>query len=62
MYPTPQMTVADMIVAYRLHHIKNGVLDGIPTTMADSCPSLCAMYDAVVSEPKVAAFLAKHAK
>ncbi|CAM9778932.1 unnamed protein product [Ectocarpus fasciculatus] len=56
------MTVADIMIAYRLHHMKNGVLDGIPTTIADSCPSLCAMYDAVVSEPKVAAFLAKHAK
>ncbi|CAM9452571.1 unnamed protein product [Ectocarpus sp. 6 AP-2014] len=57
-----KMTVADMMIAYRLHHMKNGVLDGIPTTIADSCPSLCAMYDAVVAEPKVAAFLAKHAK
>ncbi|CAB1115929.1 unnamed protein product [Ectocarpus sp. CCAP 1310/34] len=57
-----KMTVADIMIACRLHPMRNGVLDGIPTTIADSYPSLCAMCDAVVSEPKVAAFLAKHAK
>lgn len=50
------------MIAYRLHHIKKGVLDGIPSSLFDSYSSLSALYAAVVAEPKIAAFLAKHAK
>lgn len=57
-----QMSVADIMIAFRLHFLKIGVLDGIPTSIVDPYPSLCAMYDAVVGDPKIAAFIAKHAK
>ncbi|CAN0500132.1 unnamed protein product, partial [Scytosiphon promiscuus] len=41
---------------------KGGVLDGVPTTIADSYPNLIALHDSIVGEPKIAAFIAKHAK
>lgn len=50
------------MIAYRLHHIKNGVLDGIPTSLVDAHTSLSALYASIVGEPKIAAFLSKHAK
>lgn len=56
------MTVADIMIAYLLKVLKDGVLDGVPATIADPYPKLVALYDSVVGEPKIAAFIAKHAK
>lgn len=56
-----QMSVADMMITFNLFFIKTGILEGIPDSIVDPFPSLCAMYDAVVGDPKIAAFLAKHA-
>ena len=57
-----QMTVADFVIAFNIKHIKSGILDGIPTTIADSYPALSALHDSIIAEPKIAAFIAKHAK
>lgn len=56
------MTVADVMTAFRLHFLKMGILDGIPTTIFDAYPALTALYSSVVAEPKIAAFIAKHKK
>eukprot|EP00903_Cladosiphon_okamuranus_P011629 g10938.t1 len=61
-YFTDKLTVADIMTAFRLHFLKIGVLDGIPTTIFDSYPALNALYSSIVAEPKIAAFIAKHAK
>lgn len=60
-YPR-QMTVADIMIAYRINGLKSGVLDGIPADIADAYPNLVALHATVVAEPKIAAFMAKHAK
>lgn len=56
------MTIADIMMAYRVQGLKSGVLDGIPTDIVDAYPSLSALHATVVAEPKIAAFIAKHAK
>ena len=55
------MTVADIIIAYLLKVLKDGTLDGVPATIVDPYPSLVALHGRVVGEPKIAAFIAKHA-
>lgn len=57
-----QMTVADITVARLIKSLKDGALDGVPTDIADSYPKAIALYDSIVGEPKIAAFIAKHAK
>eukprot|EP00904_Undaria_pinnatifida_P010138 jgi/Undpi1/6254/HiC_scaffold_20.g08738.m1 len=57
-----KMTVADLTVAHKMKFLKDGALDGIPTTIADSYPNLNALYYNVVKQPKIAAFIAKHVK
>ncbi|CAN0112663.1 unnamed protein product [Scytosiphon promiscuus] len=57
-----KMGVSDIVIAYRLHLLKAGFLEGIPDSIADPYPSLNFMYDAVVGDPKIKAFLAQHAK
>lgn len=57
-----QMTVADLTVAHKIKYLKDGALEGIPATIADSYPNIIALYDNVVKQPKIAAFIAKHAK
>ncbi|CAM9821514.1 unnamed protein product, partial [Laminaria digitata] len=61
-YFAEKMTVADIMIALRIKGLKGGVLDGIPTTIADSYPNLIALHESVTGEPKIAAFIAKHAK
>ena len=56
------MTVADLMIAHKVKFLKDGALDGIPTTIADSYPKVMALYNSIVGEPKIAAFIAKHAK
>lgn len=56
------MTVADITVARLIKSLKDGALDGVPTDIADSYPKAIALYDSIVGEPKIAAFIAKHAK
>nr|WEU39138.1 glutathione S-transferase [Saccharina japonica] len=57
-----KMTVADITVARLIKSLKDGALDGVPTDIADSYPKAIALYDSIVGEPKIAAFIAKHAK
>ena len=56
------MSVADLTIAHKIKFLKDGALDGIPTTIADSYPNLNALYDNVVKQPKIAAYIAKHVK
>lgn len=57
-----QMTVADIVMVVRIKSLKDGVLDGIPATIADPYPSLMALYESVTSEPKISNFILKHKK
>lgn len=50
------------MIAFRIVHLKAGILDGIPTTIIDSYPSILALHDSVMAEPKILAFIAKHHK
>lgn len=54
-------TIADCQVIPRLSHCKNGVLDGIPTTILDGYPKLKAYYDRFCALPKVKAWYEKQA-
>nr|WEU39156.1 glutathione S-transferase [Saccharina japonica] len=56
------MTVADIIMGYLLKVLKDGTMEGVPTTIVDPYPSLIALRDSIVGEPKIAAFIAKHAE
>lgn len=56
------MTIADIMIAYRVNALKTGVLDGIPTDIVDACPKITALHASIMAEPKIAAFVAKHAK
>eukprot|EP00904_Undaria_pinnatifida_P002388 jgi/Undpi1/1214/HiC_scaffold_107.g14128.m1 len=61
-YFSDKMSVADIMFTYLMKVLKDGILDGVPTTIVDSYPNLTALHDSVVGEPKIAAFIAKHAK
>nr|WEU39139.1 glutathione S-transferase [Saccharina japonica] len=61
-YFSEKMTVADIMITTRLKTLKDGKYDGVPATIADSYPNLIALHDSIVGEPKIAAFIAKHAK
>ena len=56
------MTVADLNIAHKVKYLKDGALEGIPTDVVDSYPKVLALYNSIVGEPKIAAFIAKHAK
>ena len=40
----------------RLNWLKDGTLEGIPTTVVDEYPLLSALVDRVMSEPRIAAY------
>jgi len=48
-----QVTIADCQLIPRLRHLKKGILDGIPTTIMDGFPKLCAYYDRFHELPAV---------
>lgn len=54
------MTVADILIITRLKRLRGGDFDGVPATIVDPYPNLIALYDSIVGEPKIAAFIAKH--
>lgn len=56
------MTVADIVMAFRIVHLKSGHLNGVPTTIVDSYPRLCALHASVMAEPKIVAFIEQHHK
>lgn len=55
------MSVADIMITTRLKWLRDGDFDGVPATIVDSYPNLVTLYDSVIGEPKIAAFIAKHA-
>lgn len=56
-----QMSVGDILIANRLHKLTSGHFVGVPTTIVDDYPNLIALHDGIVGEPRIAAFIAKHA-
>nr|ABR09273.1 glutathione S-transferase 3 [Laminaria digitata] len=62
-YFAEKMSVADIMITTRLKTLRDGNYNGVPTTIFDSSyPNLNALYDSIVGEPKIAAFIAKHDK
>lgn len=55
------MSVADILIANRLNKLRNGHFVGVPATIVDPYPNLIALHDSIVEEPRIAAFIAKHA-
>ena len=56
------LTVADLCIAGLLGWLTSGVLDGIPTSLADPFPRLIALVGAVSKHPKVQEWTKLHAK
>lgn len=57
-----QLSIGDIAVVARLNWIRGGSLDGIPTTIADSCPLLLSLVDRVMAEPKIVAYMESRPK
>ena len=51
-----QLSIGDIAVVARLVWLKEGSLEGIPTTIVDEYPLLCALIERVNAEPKIAAY------
>ena len=51
-----QLSIGDIAVVARLSWLKEGSLEGIPTTIVDEYPLLCALLERVNAEPKIAAY------
>jgi glutathione S-transferase len=56
------LTVADLCVAGLLGWLTSGVLDGIPTTLAEPFPCVTKMLSEVASHPKIQEWTQMHAK
>eukprot|EP00903_Cladosiphon_okamuranus_P014129 g13131.t1 len=57
-----KLSVGDIAVVARLNWIRNGSLDGIPTTIADGYPLLLSLVDRVMAEPKIVAYMESRPK
>jgi glutathione S-transferase len=56
-----RLSVADLKVFVLIRHLKSGVLDHVPTDLADRiAPKLVAHYERIKDEPGVKAYYAKH--
>jgi glutathione S-transferase len=56
-----KLSVADLKVFMLIRHLKSGVLDHVPTDLADRiAPKLVEHYQRIKSEPGVKAYYAKH--
>lgn len=55
-------TVADLCIAGLMGWLTSGVLDGIPTSLADPFPCVTALIEAVAKHPKVEEWTKAHAK
>ena len=51
-----QLSIGDIAVVARLVWLKDGSLDGIPTTIVDEYPLLSALIERVNAEPKIVAY------
>ena len=52
-----QLSVGDIAIVARMNWIREGSLDGIPTTIADGYPLLLSLVDRVMAEPKIVAYM-----
>ena len=59
---TGTLTVADLCIAGLLGWLTSGVLDGIPTSLAEPFPCLTTLIGAVANHPKVQEWSHLHAK
>ena len=53
-----QLSIGDIAVVARINWIREGSLDGIPTTIVDGYPLLLSLVDRVMAEPKIVAYMA----
>lgn len=53
------MTVADLKLFGIMETLKSGMLDGVPTTIADAYPKLKELYEMVAKHEKIAAYREK---
>lgn len=60
--PFVQLSIGDIAVVARVNWVRNGSLDGIPTTIADGYPLLLSLVDRVMAEPKIVAYMAARPK
>eukprot|EP00178_Gracilaria_changii_P010574 TRINITY_DN30783_c0_g1_i1.p1 TRINITY_DN30783_c0_g1~~TRINITY_DN30783_c0_g1_i1.p1 ORF type:complete len:231 (+),score=31.69 TRINITY_DN30783_c0_g1_i1:73-693(+) len=52
-----KLSIGDIAIVARLNWIRDGSLDGIPTTIADGYPLLMSLVDRVMAEPKIVAYM-----
>ncbi|CAN0392143.1 unnamed protein product [Pylaiella littoralis] len=52
-----KLSIGDVAIVARLNWIKDGSLDGIPTTIVDDFPLLSSLIERVMAEPKIVAYL-----
>ena len=57
-----EITIADLKLTPFLNWFRMGVLDGIPTDIADTYPRIVALRDATNNHPKIAEWVAAHKK
>jgi glutathione S-transferase len=55
-----KVTIADLRTHQVVAWLKSGILDGLPTTLLDAYPLLCANHDKVEALPQIVAWRAKH--
>ncbi len=55
-----QLTVADLAMWRAVEWLSSGILDGVPTHLVDSHPSLKAHAEGIASHPKIKVWMADH--
>lgn len=61
-YSSWQLSIGDIAISRTMTWLKSGVLDGIPSTIVDDYPLLCALRERVMSEPKIVAYVESRSK
>ena len=61
-YVCDSLTLADLAVWRLTNWLTSGLLDGIPTTVADPYPLLKAHHDRIASDPRILEWTDKHKK
>nr|UZD11055.1 glutathione s-transferase 5 [Macrocystis pyrifera] len=56
-----KLSIGDIYVVCRLNWLQKGVLDGIPATIVDEYPLLCALIKSVMSEPRIVKYVESRA-
>ena len=54
-----QLSIGDIAMVARLAWLKEGSLDGIPSSIVDGYPLLSALIERVNAEPKIVAYRQK---